>query len=191
MTTKRIFDVVFSFLAVILLLPLFAVIALLIKLTSKGPVLFCQCRIGLNQKEFTILKFRTMRDGTGHPGVDLTSKDDPRITEIGGFLRQSRLDELPQFFNVLQGDMSIVGPRPYEITSARQFSLQVPSSMCRYVVKPGITGLAQVHGRKGKKPEDLKNDLDHDLEYIRRQSLALDLVICLKTIPVVLAGKGI
>ena len=191
MTPKRIFDIVFSSIALKLLFPVLIVTAVLIKLTSKGPVLFRQRRMGLNQTTFVILKFRTMYNGTGKPGVDLTSKTDPRITFIGRFLRRSRLDELPQFLNVLRGEMSIVGPRPYEITSAERLNLQAPHSVPRYTVKPGITGLAQISGRKGKELTDMTADLEHDLEYVSTRSMATDIRICLHTIPVMLNGRGI
>lgn len=191
MTSKRLFDVIFSLIAIILYFPLFVVITLLIKLTSKGPVLFCQCRMGLGGEAFTILKFRTMRDGSGQSGVDLTSKNDSRITSIGRFLRRSRLDELPQFLNVLMGDMSVVGPRPYEMMLARQFNCIVEHATRRYEIKPGITGLAQINGRKGKTIKDLEEDLEYDLEYNKKWSMDLDISICLKTIPVILTGKGI
>lgn len=191
MTHKRVFDIVVSFIALQALFPLFVVIAIFIKLSSRGPVLFKQRRMGFRGKGFVIYKFRTMHDGTGKPNVDLTSPDDPRITWIGHFLRRSRLDELPQFWNVLRGEMSIVGPRPYEITSAHRLNMQAPRSVLRYTVKSGITGLAQINGRQGKKLTDMENDINYDLDYVNRQSLQLDVVICLKTVPVLLRGKGI
>lgn len=191
MTPKRVFDFIISLIALKLFLPVFATIAILIKSSSRGPILFKQRRMGFRRREFTIYKFRTMYDGTGKSGVDLTSPEDPRITWIGRFLRRSRLDELPQFWNVLKGDMSIVGPRPYEVTSAELLNSYNPRSAARYTVKPGITGLAQINGRHSKKLADMEDDIKHDLEYLDRQSFWLDAVICLKTVLVILRGKGI
>ena len=191
MSSQRLFDIIFAFFALKLLCPIFLVIAMLIKLTSRGPVFFRQKRMGFNQKEFIIYKFRTMYDGTGRPGVDLISQKDSRITSVGRFLRRSRLDELPQFWNVLRGEMSVVGPRPYEVTSAHTLNAQLPRAVLRYTVRPGITGLAQIHGRRGKQLTDMKSDIEHDLAYLNGQSLTQDIVICLKTLPVLLDGRGI
>ncbi|HCB35139.1 MAG: hypothetical protein A2W52_04845 [Candidatus Taylorbacteria bacterium RIFCSPHIGHO2_02_49_25] len=191
MNAKRIFDIVCSCIAIVLLLPLFAAIALLIKLTSREPVFFCQRRMGFMQTEFTILKFRTLQDGTGRAGIDLTSKSDPRITAIGRFLRRNRFDELPQFFNVICGDMSVVGPRPCEITTARQFINTFPTAVLRHCVKPDITGLAQINGRQAKTLQHLENDFALDCEYIDKKSLTMDIVICLKPPLVMFSVRGI
>ena len=191
MNSKRWFDVIASVAALFLLSPLFGLIAIAIKMTSRGPVIFRQMRMGFQREEFVIYKFRTLRNGSGHPGVDLTSGDDQRITRVGRFLRRSRLDETPQFLNVLRGEMSVVGPRPYEIAGAKLLLTETPSSALRYLVKPGITGLAQVNGRKGKRMEDMAMDVAHDVEYLKNRSLRLDCLILLKTVPVVLHRKGI
>lgn len=191
MNGKRRFDICFSLVAIIILLPVYLVIGLAIKLTSRGPVIFRQKRMGYNQRPFIIYKFRTMADNSGKNGVDLVSKTDPRITLMGKLLRRSRLDEIPQFWNVLQGHMSVVGPRPYEFSNAENLLAKQPKAILRFTVHPGITGLAQINGRKGKHIEDMVADTKHDAEYTANQSLAMDLKICLKTLPVMLKARGI
>lgn len=191
MNKKRLFDIWFSLIAIIILSPLYIIIGLAIRLTSRGPVIFRQKRTGYNQRTFIIYKFRTMTDGSGKDGVDLTSSADPRITPVGKLLRKSRLDEIPQFWNVLRGEMSVVGPRPYVISNTETLLGMEPKTVLRFTVKPGITGLAQVNGRKGKKIEDILDDLKHDLHYIERWSLWKDVVICLKTALVILKAWGI
>ena len=171
--------------------PFLVLIAVGIKTTSRGPVIFRQRRCGFMQKEFVILKFRTMYQGSGRSGVDLTSPDDPRITPVGRFLRKSRLDELPQFWNVLRGDMSVIGPRPYEILSAQLLLGEEPKAALRFTVPPGITGLAQVRGRNGKTLDRMARDTALDLEYINRRSLRVDIGILLQTICIMCKGKGI
>ena len=181
-------------------MPIFLIIALLIKLTSKGPVIYKQIRLGKDGKPFYFYKFRSMymnsnpeihrnyvieliRNGKEYKGA-YKIKDDPRVTPVGRFLRKFSLDELPQFYNVLKGDMSVVGPRPplpYEVEHYE------PRQKKRLSIKPGITGLWQVSGRTLL---PFKEMVKLDLEYIKRHSFALDLVIFFKTIPTILNGKG-
>ncbi len=180
-TVKRVMDVAFSLLGLIVLAPLMVLIALAIKLTSRGPVLFTQKRASLGGKEFRILKFRSMVDGADRDAKQWsTSTDDPRITPIGRFLRKFSLDELPQLINVLIGDMSLVGPRPELPEHIERFRHTVPRYMLRHHVRSGITGWAQVNGYRGR--TSLRKRIQYDLDYINNWSLAFDLRILLLTV---------
>ena len=181
---KRCFDIVISLIALLVLSPVFLVIALAIKLTSKGPVMFCQERLCRGAAEFTLFKFRTMihnaPDLRNPDGSTFNSATDSRVTSIGRFLRSTSLDELPQLLNVLLGSMSLVGPRPDQVD---QEEFYVGDEWKKNLVKPGITGLAQINGRNAISWADRKQ---LDLQYVERQSLSLDLEILLKTVPYVL-----
>ncbi|WP_018699191.1 undecaprenyl-phosphate glucose phosphotransferase [Amorphus coralli] len=189
---KLIEDKVLSLLLILVLLPVYAAIALAIRVTSPGPVLFRQPRAGFNGEIFTIYKFRTMRsDMADVIGARQTTRDDPRVTRVGRFLRRTSLDELPQFVNVLQGDMSLVGPRPHAegtMLGNEPFDRSVKNYMQRYRVKPGITGWAQVNGWRGQadSPEKLRMRIRYDIEYVDKWSIGLDLYILLITPFVVL-----
>jgi Undecaprenyl-phosphate glucose phosphotransferase len=173
---KRAMDVVLSAVGLVLLSPLFLVVAALIKLTSPGPVFYRQERCGLNGKPFFMLKFRSMRvDAEQQTGAVWAAKDDPRRTWFGAFLRKSSIDELPQLINVLRGDMSLVGPRPERPVFIQQFSKSIPSYMARHRVKAGITGWAQVHGWRGN--TSLRKRIQYDLYYITHWTPWLDLRI--------------
>ena len=184
---KRTLDLVFSLAAFIVTLPFVLFFILLIKLESPGPALFIQERVGLNGKTFKIYKLRTMRSDAEANGPQWATTDDPRITKLGKFLRKTRIDELPQFINVIRGDMSIVGPRPERAFFIVKFNHEVPGFTNRLVVKPGLTGWAQVNGGYELTP---KEKLDLDLHYIENQSLGLDFQIMFKTVSVVLTGEG-
>lgn len=177
---KRLFDLVFSALALLLISPLLAVLALAVKLTSKGPVFYLQERCGEKGTLFRIIKFRTMADDAEAQGPGWTTPDDPRRTRIGGFLRAWNLDELPQFFNVLRGEMSVVGPRPERPVYVEQFKEEIERYMRRHLYKPGITGWAQVHGLRGD--TSIGDRLTYDLFYLENWSLGLDFKIILKTL---------
>ncbi|WJW76289.1 undecaprenyl-phosphate glucose phosphotransferase [Thiohalobacter sp. IOR34] len=166
-------------------------IALAIKLTSRGPVIYTQKRYGLDGREFEIYKFRTMRTGQDDRFVQAT-RDDPRITPIGAFLRSTSLDELPQFINVLQGRMSVVGPRPHPVELNEQHRRIIHRYMLRHIVKPGITGWAQINGYRGETDtiEKMENRVKYDLEYIREWSLWFDLKIVLLTLLKGFTGKN-
>jgi len=181
----RLFDMVGSLVILILAFPVMLGVALLIKLTSHGPVLYRQERVGKNGSVFTLYKFRTMiNDAEKHIGPVLAAKDDDRVTPIGRILRRMRLDELPQLFNILCGEMSLVGPRPERpYFVARHKVLQG----VRLSVKPGLTGLAQVRSVYDLKPS---HKVRYDSLYIQRRSLLLNIYILLQTIPVLLARKG-
>lgn len=179
---KRIEDILFSLVMIILTSPLMLVVALLVKATSKGPVFFRQERLTKDNRSFDLIKFRTMRmDAEELTGPVLSEENDPRVTKIGRFLRKTRIDELPQFFNVLKGDMSVVGPRPERPYFVEQFIHDMPEYEHRFSVKAGITGYAQIFGNYGTSPED---KLRYDLLYIRNYSLLLDIKIMLQTIRV-------
>jgi Undecaprenyl-phosphate glucose phosphotransferase len=178
---KRIFDVVFSVLIVVLAAPLFVLIAIAIKLTSRGPVIFSQERVGLNGNAFRMYKFRTMEvSRTEDSDTRWTTPDDSRRTKVGAILRRYNLDELPQFFNVLKGDMSIVGPRPERLHFVKRFLQDVDSYNTRHVLKVGITGWAQVNGWRGD--TSINKRIECDLYYLRNWSITFDLQIMLLTI---------
>ncbi len=173
---KRAMDIALSLAALVLLSPLLLVIAVLVKLTSRGPVLYAQERCGLNGRPFKMLKFRSMRtDAEAQTGAVWAQKDDPRRTPLGTFLRRTSLDELPQLFNVLMGDMSLVGPRPERPFFIQKFRRTIPNYMARHTVKCGITGWAQVHGWRGN--TSLRKRVQYDLYYITHWSPWLDVRI--------------
>lgn len=180
--TKRAIDVFVSTTGLLLTLPVIAVFGIFIRMTSPGPVFYVQERVGQNGRVFKLYKLRTMVvDAEKETGPVLATADDPRVTRIGRFLRATRLDELPQLVNVLKGDMSIVGPRPERPEFVKQFNKKNPAYRHRHIVKPGLTGWAQVNGRYDTSAED---KLRFDLYYIRNYSVIFDLQIILRTIPV-------
>lgn len=181
---KRTFDIVFSFLVITLIFSwLFPVLAILIKLSSKGPVFFKQTRLGERKQKFTCYKFRSMQINEEADSRQAT-RNDPRITKLGAFLRKSNLDELPQFFNVLLGQMSVVGPRPHPLKLNDQFRDIIDKYMVRHFVRPGITGWAQVNGFRGetRTPELMEKRVDLDVWYLENWSFLLDLKIVVKTV---------
>jgi Undecaprenyl-phosphate glucose phosphotransferase len=181
---KRVFDVLFASVALLLLTPLLVVAAVLIKLDSPGPVFFLQRRFGFNQKPFQIIKFRSMRTYEDGVVVHQAKKNDPRITRIGRWLRGLNIDEIPQLLNVIMGDMSLVGPRPHALSHDREFEPRISTYARRHNVKPGITGWAQIHGLRGETDTDEKMRLrvEHDLYYIDNWSMLLDLQIMIRTV---------
>lgn len=190
--TKRLEDIVLSVMFLILFAPLILVIAWAVKASSPGPVLFKQQRHGLNGQPIVVWKFRTMRANAVAAIRRQATVDDERVTPVGAFLRRSSLDELPQLFNVLQGCMSLVGPRPHPLWLNDQFSAIVDAYMQRHRVKPGLTGWAQVHGYRGETDtrEKMEQRVRHDLYYITHWTPWLDFVILARTIPAVLFGKN-
>jgi exopolysaccharide biosynthesis polyprenyl glycosylphosphotransferase len=187
---KRTFDIVVAMFGMALTAPLYPLIALLVK-NTRGPLIFRQTRLGEGGKLFTIYKFRTMRDGAEEPGRPIWAEErDPRVTPLGRFLRKTRLDELPQLWNVLRGDMSIVGPRPERPEFVELLEEQVPFWTRRHLVKPGITGWAQVSCGYTADAEGTLEKLSYDLWYLRHRSLSVDLGICAKTIVALLSGSG-
>jgi exopolysaccharide biosynthesis polyprenyl glycosylphosphotransferase len=188
---KRVFDVIISVIAIIILSPLFLITAILIKLTSRGPVIFTQIRVGKDGEPFKIYKFRTMRtDAEKASGPIWASENDPRLIPIGRFLRKAHIDEIPQFFNVLKGEMSFIGPRPERPIFVEKFKKEISDYELRLQVKPGITGLAQVWHRYDETIADVRKKIKYDVLYIKRLCLWTDLLICLRTVRVVLTGEG-
>jgi len=188
---KRFLDMTLAFAALVLALPVMAAVAVLIKLDSAGPVLFRQPRLGKNGAVFILNKFRSMRaDAEKETGPVWAQERDPRITRVGAFLRLTRLDELPQLFNVLVGHMSFIGPRPERPEFVFELQKVIPFYMERLCVKPGITGWAQVRYRYGASVNDALQKLQYDLYYIKNLSLFLDLLILLNTVQVVLFARG-
>lgn len=189
---KRAMDIVISVVFLLLAFPVTVISALLIKLTSKGPVFYRQERVGLNGKHFDVLKLRSMTVDAEQSGVPEFAKEkDPRVTAVGGFLRRTRIDEIPQTLNVLMGDMSFVGPRPERPYFVDQLKEKVPFYAERHCLKPGITGWAQIRYPYGASFEDSRRKLEYDLYYIKNYSLFLDLLIILQTLRVVLFPHGV
>ena len=184
---KRIIDVILAFIGLIVASPIMAIISIAIKLESRGPVFYCQERVGKNGRVYTMYKLRSMYENAEENGAQWAEEDDPRVTKVGKFIRRTRLDELPQLFNVLKGDMSLVGPRPERPIFTYQFNEQIPGFINRLQVKPGLTGWAQVNGGYKLTPAE---KLEYDLYYIKNRTIWLDIKIMLKTIMVVLTGKG-
>ena len=205
---RRVLNVLAASVLLLLASPLMLLVAILVKLTSRGPVIYTQTRVGLDRRAgrsprhdsrrhndiggspFTIYKFRTMRVDAETNGAQWASSDDDRCTPIGRVLRQFRLDELPQLFNVLKGDMNLVGPRPERPTIFAELRKQIPEYQRRQLARPGITGWAQVNQSYDQNLEDVKRKVQYDIDYIHRQSLAEDMKIMVKTVPVILFRRG-
>lgn len=187
---KRFFDLIFSSLIITVILSwLVPILAIIIKWESKGPLFFIQKRYGLNYKEFNCYKFRSMVVND-KADIDLASKNDIRLTKVGKFIRKTSIDELPQFFNVLLGDMSVVGPRPHMVSVSNLYAAKVDKFMARHFVKPGITGLAQTKGYRGEveTDEDIINRVKYDIFYIENWSILLDIKIVFNTIFSIIRG---
>ncbi|MEW6708082.1 MAG: undecaprenyl-phosphate glucose phosphotransferase [Pseudomonadota bacterium] len=189
---KRVSDIVLAAIILVLISPILLAIAIGVKLSSPGPVIFRQRRNGLQGEEIIVYKFRTMRTMDDGAVVKQATKGDPRITKFGAFLRKTSLDELPQFINVLQGRMSIVGPRPHAVAHNEQYRELIKAYMVRHKVKPGITGWAQVNGHRGETDtiEKMRARVEYDLEYLRNWSLGLDLQIIVRTIRLVFFDRN-
>jgi lipopolysaccharide/colanic/teichoic acid biosynthesis glycosyltransferase len=206
---RRFVNLILSLVSLIVLLPVMFLVGLMVRLTSRGPVLYTQVRVGYDRRQeaaevqnhrrqrdlggqpFTIYKFRTMRvDAEHHSGAVWAQQRDPRVTPIGRLLRQYRLDELPQLLNVLKGEMNIVGPRPERPTIFAELREHIAEYPLRQRAKPGITGLAQINHHYDRSLDDVRTKVHYDLEYIRRQSVAEDFRIMLKTVPVILLRRG-
>jgi sugar transferase (PEP-CTERM system associated) len=188
---KRAFDLVSATLLMVLAAPVMLVTALAIRLESPGPVFYRQERVGLNGRTFSVIKFRSMRDDAEKDGTPRwASADDDRVTRVGALIRRVRIDELPQFLNVLKGEMSLVGPRPERPYFVEQLTQKIPFFAVRHSVKPGVTGWAQVRYAYGATVEDSQEKLQYDLYYVKNHTLFLDLVVLFETVGVVLTGKG-
>ncbi|HYP34635.1 MAG TPA: exopolysaccharide biosynthesis polyprenyl glycosylphosphotransferase, partial [Burkholderiaceae bacterium] len=189
---KRASDIVLSALILILISPLLLVLAIGVKLSSTGPVIFRQRRTGLDGEIIEVYKFRSMRAVDDGAVVRQATRDDPRITPFGALIRRTSLDELPQFVNVLQGRMSIVGPRPHAVAHNEQYRKLVKAYMARHKVKPGITGWAQVNGLRGETDtlDKMASRIEYDLEYLRNWTLGLDLLIIARTVKLVFRDRS-
>lgn len=186
---KRAFDLVTSISALALLSPVLALIGAAVALESRGPILFRQRRTGLNGRVFTIYKFRSMTVEEDDYAVSHATVDDPRVTRVGAFIRSTSLDELPQLFNVLKGDMAIVGPRPHALAHDAHYAALLPRYVERFALRPGVTGLAQVQGLRGgiNTLECMARRVDADIDYVTNCSFFGDIMIILRTIPLLLS----
>ena len=187
---KRLADVALAAIGLLLSLPIMIVVGFLVAVSSKGPVLYVQRRYGQGRREFNLRKFRTMVEDAEAGGAQWSQVNDPRVTRVGRFLRASRLDELPQLWNVLKGEMSFIGPRPERPDFVRDLEQQIPYYDLRHLVKPGITGWAQVMYPYGRSVEDALRKLEYDLYYIKNYSLTLDVYILLRTVRTVFSRSG-
>ncbi|CCK99276.1 glycosyltransferase [Clostridioides difficile] len=184
---QRIMDLVLSIIGLVIGLPLIAIFGILIKIEDKGPITYKQERLGKCGRRFYIYKLRSMRTDAEKFGAQWAEKDDPRITKVGKFIRKTRIDEIPQLFNILKGDMGLIGPRPERPNFTVQFNEEIPGFINRLAIKPGLTGWAQVNGGYEITPEE---KLKEDIYYIKNRSILLDFKILFKTVKVVLTGDG-
>ncbi|HEK8946841.1 TPA: sugar transferase [Clostridioides difficile] len=184
---QRIMDLVLSIIGLVIGLPLIAIFGIFIKIEDKGPITYKQERLGKCGRRFYIYKLRSMRTDAEKFGAQWAEKDDPRITKVGKFIRKTRIDEIPQLFNILKGDMGLIGPRPERPNFTVQFNEEIPGFINRLAIKPGLTGWAQVNGGYEITPEE---KLKEDIYYIKNRSILLDFKILFKTVKVVLTGDG-
>jgi sugar transferase (PEP-CTERM system associated) len=188
---KRVFDIAFAIVLIVLALPVMLVTGVLIRLESRGPIFYIQERVGLHGKSFNVIKFRSMRIDAEKDGKPVwAAASDDRTTRVGRVIRKSRIDELPQLFNVLGGSMSLVGPRPERPYFVDKLTNEIPYFAVRQSIKPGVTGWAQVRYHYGASVEDAAEKLQYDLYYVKNHSLLLDLVVLFETVGVVLMGWG-
>jgi exopolysaccharide biosynthesis polyprenyl glycosylphosphotransferase len=187
---KRTIDILSSLFGICVILPFLPFIALLIKIDSPGPVFYSQTRIGRDNKPFRLWKLRTMVQDADKTDVHWTTDHDERVTHVGKFLRKIRIDEVPQLWNILTGDMTLIGPRPEAVSLVEMYKKEIPYYQERHMVTPGITGWAQINYPYGNSIEDAREKLKYDYYYIKNRSLVLDAIIFLRTIRIVLTGKG-
>jgi sugar transferase (PEP-CTERM system associated) len=188
--SRRIVSIIVSFIGLVLCLPAIPFIILAIRLSSPGPIFFRQTRVGLGGRHFSVIKFRTMRQDAEANGAVWATQGDPRITKLGGFMRKTRLDEIPQLWNVLRGEMGFVGPRPERPEFVEMLAREIPYYDFRHMIRPGITGWAQVRYKYGASIAETKNKLEYDLYYIKHLSLGLDLLIMFETIKTIILRRG-
>ena len=187
---KRIVDIFAALCIGMITTPVMLISAIIIKLESKGPVIYSQKRVGLENCEFEIYKFRSMSNDAEKDGAQWAQQNDPRVTKFGNFMRKTRIDELPQLWNVLKGNMTFVGPRPERKVFIKELEKEIPFYNIRHSVKPGLTGWAQVKYPYGASVEDAHQKLQYDLYYIKHQTLAFDLIILFRTVKIVVFGRG-
>lgn len=187
---KRIFDIAMAVVIGIMTAPIMLISAIIVRLESPGPVIYSQARVGEHNVEFNVHKFRSMRNDAEKDGAKWAMKNDPRVTKFGNFMRKTRIDELPQLWNVIKGEMSFIGPRPERMVFIKDLEKLIPYYNLRHLVKPGLTGWAQVMYPYGASVEDAKRKLEYDLYYIKHHSLSLDIAIMFMTLKTVVFGKG-
>lgn len=187
---KKVFDLGMAVAIGLVTLPIMAVAAVIVRLESPGPIIYSQDRVGENGKEFKVHKFRSMRNDAEKDGAKWAQQNDPRVTKFGNIMRKTRIDELSQLLNVIKGEMSFIGPRPERMVFIKELEKQIPYYNLRHMVKPGLTGWAQVMYPYGASVEDARRKLEYDLYYIKHHSLYLDIVIMLLTLKTVIFGKG-
>ncbi len=187
---RRLLSLAVSFTALLICLPFIPFIILAVRLSSPGPIFFSQTRVGQRGHLFTVYKFRTMRQDAETSGAVWATKNDPRVTPIGGFMRKTRLDEIPQLWNVLRGEMAFVGPRPERPEFVQWLSQEIPFYDLRHMIRPGITGWAQVRYQYGASLEETRRKLEYDLYYVKHQSIGLDLLVMFETVKTILLRRG-
>jgi sugar transferase (PEP-CTERM system associated) len=187
---RRLVSIAASFIGLAICLPFIPLIILAVRLSSPGPIFFRQTRVGLRGRPFSVIKFRTMRQDAEARGAVWAAKNDPRVTPLGRFMRRTRLDEIPQLWNVLRGEMGFVGPRPERPEFVQWLSNEIPFYELRHLIRPGITGWAQVRYHYGASLEETKQKLEYDLYYVKHLSLGLDLLIMFETVKTILLGRG-
>jgi exopolysaccharide biosynthesis polyprenyl glycosylphosphotransferase len=187
---RRIVSITVSFIALAICLPFIPFIILAVRLSSPGPIFFRQTRVGLRGRPFSVIKFRTMRQDAEEQGAVWAAENDPRVTSLGRFMRTTRLDEIPQLWNVLRGEMGFVGPRPERPEFVRWLASEIPFYELRHMIRPGITGWAQVRYKYGASLEETKNKLEYDLYYVKHLSLGLDLLIMFETVKTIILRRG-
>ena len=184
---QRFFDILLSFIGLLIGVPIILIFGMLIKIEDRGPILYKQERLGKHGREFYVYKLRSMRTDAEKFGAQWAEKDDPRITKVGKFIRKTRIDEIPQLINILKGDMGIIGPRPERSVFTKEFEETFPNFVYRLAIKPGLTGWAQVNGGYEIGPGE---KLEYDLYYIKNRSVMLDIKIVLMTAKVIFTGDG-
>jgi sugar transferase (PEP-CTERM system associated) len=187
---RRLVSIVVSFTGLLLCLPIIPFIILAVRLSSPGPILFRQTRVGLRGRPFSVIKFRTMRQDAEKNGAVWATKNDARVTSLGRFMRKTRLDEIPQLWNVLRGEMGFVGPRPERPEFVQWLNTEIPFYELRHIIRPGITGWAQVRFRYGASLEETKQKLEYDLYYVKHLSIGLDMLIMFETIKTIILRRG-
>ncbi|MGL5058072.1 MAG: exopolysaccharide biosynthesis polyprenyl glycosylphosphotransferase [Fusobacteriaceae bacterium] len=188
--TKRAIDIILAIIITAITFPIMILAAIIVRIESPGPAIYSQARVGKNSVEFYIHKFRSMRNDAEKDGAKWASVNDPRVTKFGNFMRKTRIDELPQLWNVIKGEMSFIGPRPERMVFIKDLEKKIPYYNLRHLVKPGLTGWAQVMYPYGASVEDAKNKLEYDLYYVKNQNFHMDLVIMFRTLKTVIFGKG-
>lgn len=187
---RRLVSITVSFIGLMLCLPILPILMIAVRLSSPGPIFFSQTRVGLRGKPFQVYKFRTMRQDAEKHGAQWAKKNDSRVTRIGGFMRKTRLDEIPQLWNVLRGDMGFVGPRPERPEFVEWLNSEIPYYELRHIIRPGLTGWAQVRYGYGATLDETKRKLEYDLYYVKHMSVGLDLLVMFETVKTILLRRG-